>query len=131
MRGFKKPDVVFEWALSNDFEPVQQAIKTDCGAFETGMHFVKRVIYDVVSNWKVVNFFLPLNILAQCNEMTRKTFGKSDLIQYLRFFDSALIKSSSFSLDYVNSFRNYAGMIIDGLGFGYIICTDYGHPMKA
>ena len=40
-----------------DFEPVQNAIKTDCGAFETGMHFVKRVIYDVESNWKVVNSF--------------------------------------------------------------------------
>lgn len=53
--------------LSNDFKPVEKAIKADCGAFETGMHFVKRVIYDVESNWKVVNFFLALNILAQCN----------------------------------------------------------------
>ena len=44
---------------------MQKAIKTDCGAFETGMHFVKRVIYDVESNWKVVNFILGLNILVR------------------------------------------------------------------
>ena len=88
---------------------MQKAIQTDCGAFETGMHFVKRVIYDVESNWKVVNFFLGLNILAQCNAMGRKTFGKSDLIQSLRFFDPALLKSSFLSLDYLSSFRNYAG----------------------
>ena len=74
---------------------MQKAIKADCGAFETGMHFVKRVIYDVESNWKVVNFFLGLNILAQCNAVRRKTFEKSDLIQSLRFFDPALLKSLS------------------------------------
>ena len=96
---------------------MQKAIKTDCGAFETGMHFVKRVIYDVESNWKVVNFFLGLNILAQCNAVRRKTFEKSDLIQSLRFFDPALLKSSFLSLDYLSSFRNYAGMNLHGLGF--------------
>ena len=73
-KGQKYAYVIFEWSLSNDFEPVQKAIKADCGAFETGMHFVKRVIYDVESNWKVVNFFLGLNILAQCNAVRRKTF---------------------------------------------------------
>ena len=30
-------------------------------------------------------------ILAQCNVMGRKTFGKSDLIQPLRFFDPFLL----------------------------------------
>ena len=109
--------VIFERSLSNDFEPVQKAIQTDCGAFETGMHFVKRVIYDVESNWKVVNFFLGLNILAQCNAMGRKTFGKSDLIQSLRFFDPALLKS----LDYLSSFRNYPGMNLYSLGFRYTL----------
>ena len=69
--------------LSNDFEPVQKAIKAECGAFETGMHFVKRVIYDVESNWKVVNFFLALNILAQYNAMGQKTLRKSNLIHSL------------------------------------------------
>ena len=39
----------------NDFDPVQKAINEDCGAFETGMHFVKRIVYDVESNWKVKN----------------------------------------------------------------------------
>lgn len=41
-------------SLSQDFGQVQKSILDDCGAaFETGMHFVKRVIYDVESNWKV------------------------------------------------------------------------------
>ncbi len=47
--------------LAEDFAQVHKSIQTDCGSFESGMQFVKRVIYDVESNWKVDN---NLNIVS-------------------------------------------------------------------
>ena len=43
--------------VSKEFAAIQSSIETEVGPFDQGMKFVKRVTYDVESNWKVRKVF--------------------------------------------------------------------------
>jgi choline monooxygenase len=44
--------------VRQDFLRVEQSIKSEVGAFEKGLRFVKRISYDMECNWKVTEFEL-------------------------------------------------------------------------
>ena len=76
--------------ICEDFEGVRKTISEDCGAFETEMHFVKRVIYDVESNWKVDNILFLLRFFANMHHFFNQFHLSPDLFKYLAIFSRFL-----------------------------------------